>query len=65
MDGFGRSLDVKLQAVQRMLLTGMIPVVNVANKLIVNDQKEVNQTFVESLLNDLLDGLALFFVGEL
>ena len=59
MDGFGRSLDVKLQAVQRMLLTGMIPVVNVANKLLVTDQKDDNQTFVESLLNDLLDGLAL------
>lgn len=59
IDSFGRSLDVKLQSIQKLLLKGLTPIVAAANSLLTADHKDDNQQFVEALLNSVLDGIAL------
>ena len=59
IDSFGRSLDVKLQSIQKLLLKELTPIVAAANRLLTADHKDDNQQFVEALLNSVLDGIAL------
>ena len=56
ISSFGRSLDVKLHTIQRLLLKGLVPVVSVIDKLL---DKSGKQPSTADILESLLDSVAM------